>query len=226
MLIVFIRAVILYCVLILTVRLMGKRQIGELQPSELAVTILISNIATLPVENPETPLFTGLIPVLTLGSLDVLMSWLGMRYGRVRTVISGRPVVIISNGVIDQKQMKELRFTVDDLFEAVRGQGIFDISEVQFAIVETTGQVSVYPKYEYRNVTNGDMNISQKSDDPPVLVIEDGVLLENNLIASGADRKWLDKQLRSKKLGIKDIYLMTVSAGEKKEISTLVKKER
>ncbi len=230
MLIIFIRAIILYCVLILTVRLMGKRQIGELQPSELAVTILISNIATLPVEDPSLPLITGLIPILTLGCLDVLMSYMGMRHGRIRTFMSGRPVVIVSGGVIDQQKMHELRFTVDDLLQAVRSENIFDISEVQFAIVETTGKVSVYPKYGSRNVTNSDLQLMGESADPPVLVIEDGILLEENLSFAGGDRQWLEKELSGKGLSIKDIYMATVFPSDDNggpcRVSTIVEKER
>lgn len=230
MLIIFIRAIILYCVLIFTVRLMGKRQIGELQPSELAVTILISNIATLPVEDPSLPLITGLIPILTLGCLDVLMSYMGMRHGRIRTFMSGRPVVIVSGGVIDQQKMHELRFTVDDLLQAVRSENIFDISEVQFAIVETTGKVSIYPKYGSRNVTNSGLQLMGESSDPPVLVIEDGILLEENLTFAGGSRQWLEAELNTRKVSIKDIYMATVFPADGEEgirrLNTVVEKEQ
>ncbi len=228
MLIIFIRAVILYCVLILTVRLMGKRQIGELQPSELAVTILISNIATLPVEDTSLPLITGLIPIITLGCLDVIMSYLGMRHGRIRTFMSGRPVVIISNGIIDQKKMHDLRFTVDDLMQAVRGQNIFDITEVEFAVVETTGKVSVYPKYGSRNVTNNDMGLSQNNADPPVLAVEDGILLEENLSSAGGDKNSLISELEKQSLKLKDIYMLTVTPASEEspcKIAALVRKD-
>lgn len=223
MLIVFIRAVIVYCVLILSVRLMGKRQIGELQPSELAITILISNICTLPVEDINIPLFKGLIPVLTLVCLDVIMSWAGMCCGRIRSFMSGHPIVIVSNGEIDQKRMCELRFTVDDLMEAIREQNIFDISEVQFAVVETTGKISVYPKYPYRGVTNEDLGIKGKSTDPPVLLIDDGVLLKDKLCLAGIGMQWLNSELSRKKLKIDDIYMMTIDPNDRKY--TLIKKE-
>ncbi|MBQ7981655.1 MAG: DUF421 domain-containing protein, partial [Oscillospiraceae bacterium] len=153
---------------------MGKRQIGELQPSELAVTILISNIATLPVEDTGIPLLTGIIPIITLASLDVIMSWLAIKSRGVRRVMSGTPAIIIQDGKLDQKQMREIRFTIDDLMESLRGQGIFDISQVQFAMVETTGNLSVYQKYQYRNVTNSDMELKGKSINPPEVVIADG----------------------------------------------------
>lgn len=223
MFIVFIRAVILYCVLILTVRLMGKRQIGELQPAELAVTILISNIATLPVEDSSMPLVKGLVPIITLGCLDVIMSYLGMFHGRVRTFMSGRPVTVISDGKIIRKNMNDLRFTVDDLFEAMHAQNIFDLSEIQYAVVETTGKVSFYQKYENRTTTNKDFNINKKSTDPPMLVIEDGVILSDNLSEMNMTEIELQNILSQKNLRAKDIYILSLERS--KSINVLVTKE-
>lgn len=218
MTIVFIRAVILYMLLIFSVRFMGKHQIGELQPSELAITILISNIATLPVEDTSLPLLTGIIPILTLASLDVIMSWLGIKSKRLRNITCGKPVVIISNGRIDQKKMKEIRFTVDDLTEALHSQNIFDISEVQFAVVETTGTVSVYQKYEYRNVTNGDMKLKSKSIDPPEIVIDEGVIVNDALERLNLSEDKLRSILEKEQLKVKDIFIMTLDSDMKHSI--------
>ena len=225
LIVVFIRAVILYCVLIFAVRLMGKRQIGELQPSELAITILISNIATLPVEDLSIPLVTGLLPVLTLVCLDVLMSWVTMKSKRLRSVISGEPVVIVSDGKVDQQKLFNLRFTTDDLMEAVRSQGIFDIEQVQFAVVETTGKVSVYPKFKNRPVTNEDMDIKNSSSDPPAVVVQDGVVMDSSLKRLGLGRQWLDKILSENSVDPTDIFMMTAETAAKyriikKELST------
>lgn len=217
MTIVFIRAVILYMLLIFSVRFMGKHQIGELQPSELAITILISNIATLPVEDTSLPLLTGIIPILTLASLDVIMSWLGIKSKRLRNITCGKPVVIINNGRIDQKKMKEIRFTVDDLTEALHSQNIFDISEVQFAVVETTGAVSVYQKYEYRNVTNGDMKQS-KSINPPEIVIDEGVIVNDALDRLNLSEEKLRSILEKEQLKVKDIFIMTLDSDMKHSI--------
>lgn len=218
MTIVFIRAVILYMLLIFSVRFMGKHQIGELQPSELAITILISNIATLPVEDTSLPLLTGIIPILTLASLDVIMSWLGIKSKRLRNITCGKPVVIINNGRIDQKKMKEIRFTVDDLTEALHSQNIFDISEVQFAVVETTGTVSVYQKYEYRNVTNGDMKLKSKSIDPPEIVIDEGVIVNDALERLNLSEEKLRSILEKERLKVKDIFIMTLDSDMKYSI--------
>lgn len=213
MIVVFIRAVILYLIIIFSMRLMGKHQIGELQPSELAVTILISNIATLPVEDMTMPLFTGIIPIITLACLDVIMSWLGIRSKRLRNLTCGKPVIIISNGIIDRKKMEEIRFTSDDLMEALHSKDIFDISEVQFAVVETTGAVSVYLKQEYRTPANSDLKIIGKSLDPPEIVIDDGQIIEVALSRMGKNYEYLEKLLIKEKTKLSEVFIMTLDSG-------------
>lgn len=212
MAVVFIRAVILYLLLLAAVRFMGKHQIGELQPSELAVTILISNIATLPVEDTGMPLFTGIIPVLTLAALDVLMSCIGVKSGLMRIITGGKPVVIISNGKINRKKMRDLRFTTDDLVEAMHTQGIFDISEIQYAVVETTGTISIYQKYEYRTVTNKDMKLHEKSIDPPEIIIEDGKLITESLERTGITTSRLESILKKEKATVDEVFIMTMDS--------------
>lgn len=223
MAIVFIRAVILYMLLIFAVRLMGKHQIGELQPSELAVTILISNIATLPVEDTGIPLLTGIIPILTLAGIDVIMSWIGIKSKRIRNLMCGKPVVVISNGELDQKKMKDIRFTVDDLVSALRSQGIFDISEVQFAVVETTGSVSVYQKRPYQVVTNRDIHSDvSSSTDPPEIIIDQGILINEALVRLKLSEKWITNTLKNENVSLNEVFYMT--AGSDKEYS-IVRKE-
>lgn len=213
MIVVFIRAVILYLLIIFSMRLMGKHQIGELQPSELAVTILISNIATLPVEDMTMPLFTGIIPIITLACLDVIMSWLGIRSKRLRNLTCGKPVIIISNGIIDRKKMEEIRFTSDDLMEALHSKDIFDISEVQFAVVETTGAVSVYQKQEYRTPTNSDLKIIGKSINPPEIVIDDGRIVKAALSRMGKNYEYLEKLLIKEKTKLSEVFILTLDSG-------------
>lgn len=213
--VVFIRAVILYILLIFAVRLMGKRQIGELQPSELAITILISNIATLPVEDAGMPLLTGIIPIVTLAALDVIMSWLGIKSRAIRRFTCGKPVIIISGGQLDQKKMQSIRFTVDDLAASLRSQGIFDISEVQLAVVETTGTLSVYQKYSARNVTNGDMELKGRDDNPPEVVVADGELVPEAMGRLGITPKWIEAALKKENAAVKDVFIMTAYPGGK-----------
>ncbi len=148
MLITIIRSVILYILVIFAVRLMGKRQLGELQPSELVITILISNIATLPLEDTDIPLLTGMTPIFVLVCLEVLISWVTLRFPKLRRFISGRPKIIVTNGKIDQEALDELRLSEEDVMSALRSQQVFDIKEVQQAVVETNGSVSVKTEEE------------------------------------------------------------------------------
>ncbi|MFR9188851.1 MAG: DUF421 domain-containing protein [Anaerotruncus massiliensis (ex Togo et al. 2019)] len=184
MYIVFIRVLIIYALIILSLRLMGKRQIGQLQPSELVVTILVSNIATMAIEDSNVPLIGGIIPILTLVSFDVLISAMTLRYKKMRRIVSGTPRVIIRDGKIDQKQLKELRFTIDDMMEELRGKDIFDVRDVAFAIVETTGSLSVYPKFTAQPATAGMLNLQAPpgADAPPVVLIADGVVIDSALL--------------------------------------------
>lgn len=218
MALVFVRTVILYIAVILSVRLMGKRQIGELQPTELVITILISNIATITLEDTSIPMLSGIIPIFLLVSFELIMSWLTLKSRKIRRLVSGNPQIIIRDGVIDQKQLKELRFSIDDVMEALRTNNIFDISDVQFAIVETTGKISSYSKYPARNVTNSDMKIKGKSENPPYIIINDGIFLEKTFKILGLEKSWLDKILQQKNLEISDIFLMTADKNGKYNI--------
>lgn len=209
--IIFFRAIILYALIIFSVRLMGKRQIGELQPSELVITILVSNIATLPIEDTSIPMIMGIVPILTLVCLDILMSWLSLKSRRLRSIVSGRPKIIIRNGKIDQQQLKILRFSLDDLMEALHEYNIFDISEVQFAVVETTGKISVYQKFEAQNVTAEMLGLKGKSSDPPSILIDDGILIEEALPAVNRGKDWIFSILKEKGLALKDVFLFTAS---------------
>ncbi len=206
--IVFIRAIILYLVVIISVRIMGKRQIGELQPSELVITILVSNIATLPLEDLNIPLIMGILPILSLVCFEVIMSWLTLKSRKLRHIVSGSPKVIISDGVLDQQVMKNLRYSVDDIMTALRSNNVFDISSVQYAVVETNGSVSVYEKYSNKAVTNNDLQIEGKSENPPVIVISDGKIIPEGLSEIGLERKWATELLERKHLSEKDIFLM------------------
>lgn len=223
MLIVFIRAIILYVVIIFAIRLMGKKQIGEFQPSELVITILVSNIATLPIEDLNVPMSMGIIPILSLVSLDVIMSMATMKSSFLRKIVSGSPKIIIQNGKIDQKMLKDLRFTVDDIFEAMRGQQIFDISEVEFAIVETTGSISFYQKPDYQTVTAKDMKIQNKIKNPPQLIIESGKLIDNSLASIKKGTGWLYGILSDNNISVSDVFILTA---DETGAFTLIKKEK
>lgn len=219
--IVFIRAIILYIVVIISVRVMGKRQIGELQPSELVITILVSNIATLPLEDLNIPLIMGILPILSLVCFEVIMSFFTLKSRKLRHIISGKPKVIIHDGTLDQSVMKELRYSVDDIMTALRSNNVFDISEVQYAVVETNGSVSVYQKYKYRNVTNEDINIEGKTCDPPVIIISDGKIISQGLKEAHLERKWVTDLLTRKHIKEEDVFLLMA---DKNSDYTLIRK--
>lgn len=207
--IILIRSLILYILVVFSVRLMGKRQLGELQPSELVITILVSNIATLPLEDTDIPLIVGVTPILSLVCFEVIVSWLILRMPKLRKVISGSPKIIISNGKINRNVMRELRFSVDDLMTALRGRDIFDISEVQFAIVETTGSISIMKKSEKDIPTRENLNIPADNIDPPQVIVSDGMVMQVALKSLGFNEQFVKNV--SKKAGIKtsDIFIMT-----------------
>lgn len=209
MAIVLIRAVVLYIVITFSLRLMGKRQLGELQPSELVVTILISNIAAIPVEDISVPMIMGIVPILTLVCLDVVMSGVMLKSAKIRKLMIGSPRIIISEGKILQKEMKRLRYSVDDLTEAMRNQQIFDISEIQYAIVETNGKINFLLKKDYQPAEKQDVKAGGSTNDPPSVIIRDGIRDRDQLkiIALGED--WLTKILRENGISESRIFLMT-----------------
>lgn len=223
MLIIFLRALILYVLVIFSVRLMGKRQIGELQPSELVITILVSNIATLPIEDINLPILTGIIPIISLVCFDVIMSAVTLKSKKVRKIVSGSPRIIVINGTIDQRAMKQLRYSLDDLMESLREQGIFDVTEVQYAIVETTGKVSVLQKKDYQPLTlDITENKNSASQNPPQVIIDDGVIIKKALNVLNLNDKWLNGILNKNKVKAKDVFLL--SSDEDKNY-TLIKKD-
>ena len=222
MLIVFFRAVILYALIIIAVRLMGKRQIGELQPSELVVTILMSNIATLPIEDISIPMIMGIVPIFTFVSLDVFMSQLSIKSRRLRRLFSGEPRIVISDGRIDQQALRDLRYTVDDLLESLRGCSVFELSEVQLAVVETTGKISVMKKQQSDTPTRDDLKIKAECADPSLLVISDGEILDAELSLIGRDRKWLEKITSAAGVKPSEVFILTADRSGRYQ---LIKKE-
>lgn len=206
--IVLIRSLILYILVIFSVRLMGKRQLGELQPSELVITILISNIATLPLEDTDIPLLLGVTPILALVCFEVIVSWLNLIFPKFRKIISGSPKIIIRNGKTDPKILKELRFSVDDLMMSLREKEVFDIEDVQFAIVETTGNISVMRKQTADTPTRNDLGLKVKNYDPPQVIVSDGKIIPQAVKVMGVDGS-VDKILRPVNLKIEDVFLMT-----------------
>ena len=204
-------SVVIYAVLILFMRLMGKRQLGELEPSELIVTILISEVSATPIGSPEKPLYYGIAPAAVLFSLEMALSLLMAKSVRFRSLLAGKPALLIAHGRIDQSQMRRNRFTPDELAEALRNQGALDLNEVEYAILETDGKLNVILAPGSRPVTAAQMNVAAQDAGYPIIVINEGRVLKENLHILGKDEKWLEKHLRSQKLSSpKDVYMMTV----------------
>ncbi len=209
MLIIVIRTIIVYAMVILSIRLMGKRQIGDLQPSELVITILISDIASMPIQNTSMPIHLGIIATLTLVLLEILTSFIAMKYINVRKLIYGTSAVIINNGIIDQKVLRRLRITGPDLIEVLRNQEIFDIKQVAYAILETNGQLSVLLKQEYQNASVSDLKGMSTPATLPYLIISDGKLLKHTIKDVGITNKFILNELKKQKVEIKDVFIMT-----------------
>ena len=212
MFILLLRTILVYICVILAIRIMGKRQLGELQPNEFVVAIIISNIATLSLQDNGIPLLGTMLPIFTLVACEVMVSYWALKSVTVRRLVSGNPIIVIRDGSVDQREMKLMRWTIDDLMEQLRINGIFDINEVAFAIVETSGVLSVCPKAAYRPLTQQQLGLESDKDDtdaPPVLIISDGKLSDDALRYCGVNNAWLEAVLKKEKLRVNEIFIMT-----------------
>lgn len=224
MIIAFIRTLILYILILIFVRIMGRRQVGELQPSELVITLLISNLASLPIEDKGLPLITGVIPIIALVCFEVFTSFILRDSVFLRNKIYGKPQLIIHDGKIDQKVMRELRFSIDDLMEELRQNDIFDFSEVECAIAETSGKLSVFKKYRFQNVQNADIGkFKNKTSCPAFVVIQDGQISREGLFACGKSNSFLNETLKKEDVTLKNVFVMICDKNGK---YTIVEKEK
>lgn len=190
-----IRTVILYLFIIAGIRLMGKRQVGELEPSELVMSLIIADLAAVPMQDYGIPLLTGLVPIFVLLSLTMILSMLTMQNVRFRALLCGRPSIIIRAGQVDRKEMHRNRLTVDELLEELRAKGYTDPSQVNYAVLETNGQLSVLPFTAQKPPTAQQLGISTQEQELPLVLISDGHLLEKNLSRLGHDEIWLKRQM-------------------------------
>lgn len=222
MVVTLIRTVVFYIVVILSLRIMGKRQIGELQPGELVITILISECAAAPIQDLNRPVLNGIIAIFCLVILEVLLSVVTLKWPAMRRAIDGQPAVIIKNGTIDQKAMRKLRLSVDDLANNLRQQGVFNIADVAYAIVETDGNLSVMKKGAKEEVTAEMLDIKQKDEGLPCVVIGDGEIHKAALGLCEMNDADLHKLLKKTGVAQKDVFaLITDKSGN----YTMIKKE-
>ena len=200
-----IRTIILYICVMCALRIMGKRQIGELQPSELVITIMLGDLASVPMQETSIPILNGIVPIVTLVFLEVVLSMASLKSKRIRRFISGDPSIIINNGQINTDELKKLRFNIDDLLEELRAKDIVDISDVQIALIDTNGAFCVVQKASKRPVTPEDLKISPKEEEIPYTVVSDGKIIKTNLVKLGREEKWLVKKINEKNMSVEDV---------------------
>lgn len=211
MLTIVVRAIIIYLVVLFLYRLMGKRQLGQMQPFELVLTLIIADLATIPMAEVSVPVLHGIVPLFTLVIVHFVLTLLCKLSNRFATFLSGKPVIVINPNGIDYKALKNLNISIDDVFEAIRGCGYFKIEQIQYAIMETNGKMSVLPKSLYSPVTVGDMKIKTEKNAIPVNIINEGKIVKQNLVIaniSEIDVKNILQKAKIKK--VKDVLILTV----------------
>ena len=206
----YFRTVFLYIVLIAVVRLMGKRQIGQMEPSEFVVTMLIANLMAIPMQDGGIPLYSGLVPVLLVLAMELLLSGCSMRSVRIRKWLCGKPVILIDNGRILQNNLRRTGVTMDELTSHLREKDVLDLRSVQFAILETNGNLSVFPYPKEKPASARDAGIMVRQQFLPITIIEDGSLLRGNLTIAKKDETWVQKVLSQHNATMQDTWLLTV----------------
>ena len=212
MILSFSRTVILYLVLIAAMRVLGKRQIGQLEPSEFVVAMLIADLASIPMQNSGIPLLSGLVPILTVLGLELVLSGFALASVRFRRLLCGKPVILVENGRPIQQNLRQTRVTLDELSSHLRQKDVLDLSKVQYAILETNGNLSVFPFPEEAPAAAREAGIPVAKQNIPLTIIEDGFFSRDNLKKAGKDEKWLNTLLKKKKSAIRDTFLLTVDA--------------
>lgn len=210
MLITFVRAILLYILVLIVMRFMGKREIGQLQPFELAISIMIADLASIPMTDTGVPITNGIIPILGLLVMHLLISVINMKSMYAREIICGKPRILIFRGKIDEDALKKERFTINELEERLRGNNIFNLGDVEYAILETSGQVTIIPKPEKRNTIPEDFNIKPDYEGIPYDLIIDGKIMHENLQIIGKDIEWLRKQVAKFKMKPEEILVATM----------------
>ena len=213
MILSYVRTIILYSILIAVIRLMGKRQIGQMEPSEFVVTMLVANLAAIPMQDGAIPLLSGLIPILTVLAVELVLSTLSLRSIRLRKLLCGKPVILIENGRLVQENLRRAQITLDELSGHLREKDVLDIQTVQYAILETDGNLSVFPFAAEKPASAKDAKIQAKKQYLPFTIISDGRLLTQNLVPAKKDSAWLHRILRERSATVEGNYLLTLDDG-------------
>lgn len=223
MLTAFIRTGILFVFIVISLRLMGKRQIGQLQPAELVITILLSEMAATPMQDNDIPMLNTLVSISVLTALEIIMSALSLKSSRLRNLLQGHSVIVVKDGVPDEKQLRRLRFSVDDLLEALRQKDVFDISQVKYAVAETDGSLSVLLKSEDQPLTAADLGIKKPEKGFPAPLVMDGEINFSDITEGVFLKKEILKAVENNKVKTEDIFILTL---DEKGNKVLVKKEK
>ena len=224
MILSYMRTIILYTALILAMRLLGKRQIGQMEPSEFVVAMLVADLASIPMQNNAIPLVNGLVPILTVMGLELILSHLSLKSIRLRKLLCGKPVILIDNGKIIQENLRRTQVTLDELSGHLREKDVLDIQTVQYAILETNGNLSVFPYPSEQPATARDAGVKAAKQYLPITLISDGRLLADNLKKAKKDGAWLHKVLRERNAPLEGTWLLTVDDGE--QVCYIPKEER
>ena len=214
MILSYLRTIALYLVLIAVIRLMGKRQIGQMEASEFVVTMLVANLAAIPMQDGGIPLFSGFIPIVTVLGMELVLSHLSLRSIRLRKLLCGKPVILIENGNILQDNLRKTRVTLDELTGHLREKDVLDPRSVQYAILETNGNLSVFPYPKERPASARDAGIPARKQYLPLTIISDGVLLMDNLKKANKDVSWVQRVLQQHSAEVRDTWLLTVDGGD------------
>ena len=210
MLITFFRSIVLYIIVLIVMRLMGKREIGQLQPFELAISIMIADLASIPMTDTGVPIFKGIIKILGILIMHLIISLINLKSSRAREIICGRPSILIYRGKINEKNLRKERFTINELEERLRGNNVINLGDVEYAILETSGQVTVIQKPDKRNTIPQDFNIMPEYEGIPYDLVVDGKIMTENLKEIGKNYNWLKKQVEKFNMKPEEALVVTI----------------
>lgn len=214
MILSYIRTIILYLILIIVIRLLGKRQIGEMEASEFVVTMLVANLAAIPMQDGGIPLYSGLVPILTVLGVELVLSTLSLHSVKFRRLLCGKPVILIENGRVLQDNLRKTRVTLDELTGHLREKDVLEIQAVQYAILETNGNLSVFPYPKEKPASAKDAGIQPKAQYLPITIISDGYLSQENLQQADKDEAWVHQALSQYRACVANTWLLTVDKAD------------
>ena len=211
MVVAVVRSIVLYLIIVIGIRLLGKHQVSELEPAEFVLALIIADVASVPMQDYGIPLLMGVIPIITLLCLSMILSVLTLKNLKIRALLTGVPSILIQNGQVDQKELRRTRMTMDEVLEELRLQGYTDLAAIRYAILETNGQLSILPYAQKKPPAAETMDIPVSDPGLPLVLINDGRLISANLKRRGLNERWLEKQLKKHGVsGVKDVFLLTV----------------